>query len=242
LYSPSLLTILPFITLVCLLILVGVALLGGIITCVNRRGGCGRGGAKKRSDFEDYGLADTDFPHKNQPTMQSVGLATNAAAIGSATPVLGAISPTVPHLNDQGTYYSNAVAEDPYGAQQQQQQQQQQQNTYAPAYPSHSDVTGINSVATGDYNNVGQAAMDYNAQQQQPYYYQQDAAVVTGAVGGYYDESGYYYESHNQQQLNINSSHAASYDMAAQYNGNQAYSTNTPQTGGDGYYKPDQRL
>jgi hypothetical protein len=153
--------------------------------------------------------------------MQSIGLATNAAAIGSATPVLGATSPTIPRLNDQGAYYGNAN-EDPYGAQRQ----------YTPPYQPPLDNAG-------DYN--GQPIMDYNAQQQQQqsYYYQQEntsTVAGTGAVGGFYDESGYYYDGHQQQ---LASSNPTGYDMAAQYN-NQAYPPLG--TGGDHYYKPDQRI
>ncbi|KAI8644933.1 hypothetical protein BD408DRAFT_441264 [Parasitella parasitica] len=109
---------------------VGIALIGGILTCINRRGGCTKRRDNKKSDFEDYGLGDFP-PHR-----------TTAAVTSNTKPV----SPTLPRLNDQGNYYAdesygghypggyvdNNVD---YGMQQQQNgyyypQQPQQQNEY----------------------------------------------------------------------------------------------------------------
>lgn len=198
-------------------------MIGGIIAWANRNGGCAsrRSGNKRSSDFEDYGLADTDFPHSQlqspQP-MQSVGLATNAAAIGSATPVLGATSPTIPRVNDQGAYYGN-VAEDPYATQ------------YSPAYQSQMDSNGSSAVVR-----------DYNSTNQQPYYYQhENVSAVQVPAGGYYDESGYYYERSNQhQQLASPNPTTGGYDMGDQYSNNHIQTS----PGGDDsrYYKPDQRI
>ena len=48
----------------------GIALIGGLISWVNRRGGCARRKNNKRSiEYEDFGLADTDFPQNQAPNM-----------------------------------------------------------------------------------------------------------------------------------------------------------------------------
>lgn len=77
-------------------IIVGIALIGGIIACVNRRGGCTKKRDKSKSEFEDYGLGD--FPH-------------HRPAVAAATMANKPVSPTIPRLNDQGNYY----ADDGYG-------------------------------------------------------------------------------------------------------------------------------
>ncbi|GAA5799459.1 hypothetical protein HPULCUR_004874 [Helicostylum pulchrum] len=133
----------------------GIALIGGILACVNRRGGCTKKRDNKKSDFEDYGLGD--FPHHRTPVV--------------AAPVLPSksISPTLPRLNDQGNYYN----EDPnyghygyqdnnmdygmqpqqgyyYAQQQQQPQHQQQQEYYDDSgyyYDSNTSATAYSSVA-----------------------------------------------------------------------------------------------
>ncbi|KAG1139007.1 hypothetical protein G6F37_010019 [Rhizopus arrhizus] len=65
-------------------------LLSGLLTWINRHKGCASK-RKAKPEFEDYGLADTDFPQHRSPAMAN-------------TP--NAISPTTPYLNDQGNYYS----------------------------------------------------------------------------------------------------------------------------------------
>lgn len=130
-------------------------MIGGILACVNRRGGCTKKRDNKKSDFEDYGLGD--FPHHRTPVI--------------AAPVLPSkpISPTLPRLNDQGNYYN----EDPnyghygyqdnnmdygmqpqqgyyYAQQQQQPQHQQQQEYYDDSgyyYDSNTSATAYSSVA-----------------------------------------------------------------------------------------------
>lgn len=240
---------------------VGVALIGGALTWINRHGGCARRNNKRSADFKDYGLADTDFPHNHQPHMQSPGmqtvsLAANGAAIGGGavatsaamTPALGAAStsPTIPRLNEQGTFYGGSTVDDPYNNSQQQ---------FMPAYQPQLENGGTNHTIV-DYNNV---PMDYNQQQQhqQPYYYQQPQDINMGANGGYYDESGYYYDGSTQQQQQVmptagtaNHSSNPSYDMTAQYNQHAVGytsdqqpvypNTNANVNMGDQYYKPDQ--
>ncbi|KAG1093142.1 hypothetical protein G6F42_019025 [Rhizopus arrhizus] len=78
---------------------VGIALIGGILACVNRRGGCTKRRENKKSDFEDYGLGD--FPHHRTTAMAAPVIANNTKPV----------SPTIPRLNDQGNYY----ADDGYG-------------------------------------------------------------------------------------------------------------------------------
>lgn len=220
------------------------------MTWINRHGGCARRSNKRSEDFEDYGLADTDFPHNHQPHMrspgmQTVSLAANGAAIGSGsavnsaamTPALGAAtaaatSPTIPRLNDQGTFYGASTVDDPYNNSQQQ---------FMPAYQPQLEN---NHQQVIDYNNV---PMDYSQQQQQSYYYQQPQDPNMGVSGGYYDESGYYYDGSAQQQqamptagATANHSHNPSYDMTAQYTNQQYPSTNANVHMGDQHYKPDQ--
>ncbi|KAI9468942.1 MAG: hypothetical protein EXX96DRAFT_99299 [Benjaminiella poitrasii] len=184
----------------------GVALVGGALTWINRHGGCARRTKRTTSDFEDYGLADTDFPSNHVSGMQSIN---------------GTKSPTIPQLNDQGTFYNGGGApavtkEDPYSQYMAGYQQQAMDNSNA-GHPA----------AVVDYNNLA-----YNAsQQQQAYYYQQqtspqDMAVPHGGV--YYDESGgYYYDgSNNGQQQHMYPNQQIAYQTTAADNNH--------------YYKPDQ--
>jgi hypothetical protein len=137
--------------------LVGIALIGGILACVNRRGGCTKKRNTKKSDFEDYGLGD--FPHQRTTPAAAVPVVAN-----NGKPV----SPTIPRLNDQGNYYNDdgynhynntGYADNgmDYGMQQQQQQQQhggyyypqQQQEYYDDGgyyYDSNTSATAYSSV------------------------------------------------------------------------------------------------
>lgn len=67
----------------------GLALIGGALACINRRGGYTkkRRDRTKKPDFEDYGLGD--FQQKSAPIMKP-------------------ISPTIPRLNEQGNYYHDS--------------------------------------------------------------------------------------------------------------------------------------
>ena len=76
-------------------LLVGIALIGGILACVNRRGGCTKRRETKKSDFEDYGLGD--FPHHRATAVAAPVVANNTKPV----------SPTIPRLNDQGNYYAD---------------------------------------------------------------------------------------------------------------------------------------
>ncbi|KAF7723259.1 tRNA methyltransferase 44 [Apophysomyces ossiformis] len=149
---------------------VGVALIGGALTFLNRRGGCARRSEKRTADFEDFGLAETDFPHHRSPPMATAGLA--AAGAGGAAAVAGTQggakgSPTLPRLNAQGNYY------DPAGHQ------------YMPS--SYQPQLDMNQAEYGDYPT--QHAAGAMAAQQGYYYPQQQHQE-----GGYYDEHGYYYD------------------------------------------------
>ncbi|KAI9255589.1 hypothetical protein BDA99DRAFT_517140 [Phascolomyces articulosus] len=155
----------------------GLALLGGILTWVNRRGGCTRRSNKpNKADYEDFGMGDNDYPHHRSPTMAAGGVAAGAAvAAASTSPAMThsnlSRAPTVPRLNDQGTYYDGH----PSGYYQQD-MMPQQQGYY---YPEHQqDMSG-----QGYYDNSG-----YYYDQQQP---------VTAAAGMYgqdpaYMQQGYY--------------------------------------------------
>lgn len=74
----------------------GVALIGGLLTCLNRRRS-NKQKKKRAPDFEDFGLAETDFPHQRSlPTAT-----TSAGAV--------AVSPTLPRLNEQGNFYNDSA-------------------------------------------------------------------------------------------------------------------------------------
>lgn len=103
--------------------IVGIALIGGILAWINRRGGCSQRRDNKKTEFEDYGLGD--FPH-HRPT---------PAMAAAAVPVAKPVSPTIPRMNDQGNYYN----EDPsYGGQ------------YATGYPDNMDY-GMQQQQQGYY-------------------------------------------------------------------------------------------
>ncbi|CAO3661685.1 unnamed protein product [Rhizopus stolonifer] len=76
--------------------LIGLAILSGFLTWCNRHKGCA-GKRKRKPEFEDYGLADTDFP-------QSRPLATQ-----NMTTVPNTISPALPQSNDQSNYNSKEL-------------------------------------------------------------------------------------------------------------------------------------
>lgn len=140
------------------------------MTWINRRGGCtSRSKAKQRpNDFEDFGLAETDFPHHRSPPMANANLgaaaAAGAGAAGGAAVAgaAGGASPTLPRLNDQGNFYHDPSTAE-YGT----------NRHYVPSYQPQ----------------LSQA--DYSPQpQHQPYYYDN-----TQPQQGYYDEHGYYYDN-----------------------------------------------
>lgn len=103
--------------------IVVVGLVGGLLAWLLLRRKKQNGKGKKRpTDFEDFGLAESDFPQQQ----------------GRPTTMMA--SPTLPRLNDQGNYYAAATAGphqayyDNPAAQQQQQgyyyADQQQQHGY----------------------------------------------------------------------------------------------------------------
>ncbi|KAI9268737.1 hypothetical protein BY458DRAFT_533848 [Sporodiniella umbellata] len=70
--------------------IVGIALIGGILACISRKGGCTkkRKERRKKPDFEEYGLGDSQT-QKTAPMIQKPP------------------PPTIPRLNDQGNYYQD---------------------------------------------------------------------------------------------------------------------------------------
>ncbi|KAI9308482.1 hypothetical protein BJ944DRAFT_260131 [Cunninghamella echinulata] len=86
--------------------IVGLALIGGFLAWLNRRGGCtskSNHRKERKADFEDFGLAERDFPHHRSPptTKATAGMASGAGVAA------GVVSPTIPRLNDQGNYYND---------------------------------------------------------------------------------------------------------------------------------------
>ncbi|KAG0175472.1 tRNA methyltransferase 44 [Apophysomyces sp. BC1015] len=204
---------------------VGVALIGGALTFLNRRGGCARRSEKRTADFEDFGLAETDFPHHRSPPMAPSGLAAAGAGGAAAAAVAGTAaaaggakgSPTLPRLNDQGNYY------DPAGHQ------------YVPA--SYQPQLDMNQAEYGDYAPQHPGGAGGMMAAQQGYYYPQQQHHDGGYPqqqhheGGYYDEQGYYYDGSTAVPS------PAGYDHAQQPQHQQGYPPAPPP--GD-YYKPDQ--
>lgn len=145
---------------------------------IKRRGGCAKRNNKRAEDFEDFGLADTDFPHRRSPAMQSA-LVTNAAV----TPV----SPTIPRLNDQGNFYGGSppTAEDGYsnsgrgfvppyqpqleGQPYYYQQQQQQQDPTGAGYYDDAGYYYEGQQQPMATNNMGNNTSYDMTQQYQPY-------------------------------------------------------------------------
>lgn len=182
---------------------VGIALIGGILACVNRRGGCTKRRDTKKSDFEDYGLGD--FPHHRAPV---AGAAVAAPVVANN---VKPVSPTIPRLNDQGNYYADdgyshynnaGYAENgmDYGMQQQQQQhggyyypqqQQQQQEYYDDGgyyYDSNTSATAYSSVPPMQQNTPvmqqGYVMNNNMPQQHQDVYKPDDAAPPMGHQQG----------------------------------------------------------
>ncbi|KAI8137437.1 hypothetical protein BJV82DRAFT_674784 [Fennellomyces sp. T-0311] len=156
-----------------LTLLVGVALLGGIITWLNRRGGCTRRSTKpNKADYEDFGMSESDYPHHRSPSTPVMGAAA-AAAVATPAVTHSNVSPTVPQLNEHGTYYDGH----PSGYYHQDMASQQQQGYY---YPEQQGMAS----ATGYYDNSG-------------YYYDQQQHQQVAGAGMYAQDPGY------MQQENI---------------------------------------
>ncbi|KAI8087991.1 uncharacterized protein B0P05DRAFT_530996 [Gilbertella persicaria] len=112
--------------------ILGAAFLGGLLTWLNRHGGCTRKN-KQSTDFEDYGLADTDFPAVKTPAMQSMGLETH-----------------VPPFNDQGY----ATTKDQYNQPQYNAEYQPQldSNDYSDQQPYYYAQEGYYNTTQQQYN------------------------------------------------------------------------------------------
>ncbi|KAI8332385.1 hypothetical protein BC941DRAFT_516866 [Chlamydoabsidia padenii] len=120
---------------------VGLALLGGLLSWMNRRGGCTSKTNQRKANYEDFGLAERDFPHHRSPIQQPQ--MSSSSGFGGSTMVA---SPTLSRLNNQGNYYHN---EEPT-----------QYHYYSP----HQEMTGYDG---GYYDEHGYY---YNPHHQQQYY------------------------------------------------------------------------
>jgi hypothetical protein len=141
--------------------LVGLALIGGILTWINRKGGCTRR-RKRDADFDDYGLDDNDFPARPMQSVSAAAAATGAGALASGARQ----EPTLPHFgSDQ--YYDNNGA-------------RRFVPSYQPQLQQHPEYYGQQQ---GQYYNYpgsdhGYSDTTYN----DPNYY------GAGATGGYYEQ------------------------------------------------------
>lgn len=137
-----------------LLFKVGVAFLGGVVTFFNRRGGCTRRRNKPNpADYEDFGMADNDYPHHRSPGPM-------LAAPMTEPPVTTTTSPVMAHHD---AYYNNEPAY--YHHQDVQQQQQQQHAPPQQYYYAEHDAPPSAAAAGGYYDNSGYY---YNAHHPQP--------------------------------------------------------------------------
>lgn len=160
-----------------LLFIVGLALIGGVLACISRRGGCTKRRDTKKQEFEDYGLGD--FPHHRNPVTSP------------PVPVAKPVSPTIPRLNEQGNYYDDGNYGGHYGYQdnnmdygmQQQQgyyypQQHQQQEYYDDGqyYYDNNSTTLYNPVSPMQHQQQGYV-MNNNVPQQDVYNKPDDVVV-----------------------------------------------------------------
>ncbi|ORZ05040.1 hypothetical protein BCR42DRAFT_428577 [Absidia repens] len=129
---------------------VGLALLGGLLTWLNRRGGCTSKTNQRKANFEDFGLAERDFPHHRSPAM------TTNTALGGATMVA---SPTIPQLNDQGNYYNDGSG----GKHYQQQQGYEQYHDSGGYYYPHEGGGGYDGNNGYDSHGIYEAHSGYDA-------------------------------------------------------------------------------
>jgi hypothetical protein len=154
--------------------LVGLAIIGGLLAWLNRRGGCAsrRNNKRTNNDFEDFGLAETDFPHhRASPAMAAAALGGGAAA--GAAAASSNKSPTVPRMaesNAPSAAYYNAGVPPP--------SDYDSGRHYAPYQPQLDEYA---------------MQQQHAPQQQGGYYYPQEQGQQ-----GYYDEQ-YYYD--NQQPM-----------------------------------------
>ena len=178
--------------------IVGLALIGGLLAWLNRRGGCtARNKQKRPTDFEDFGLAETDFPHHRSPPMAAANVAAGAAAGGAAAAAAAGKttqSPTVPRLNDQGNFYNDSGRHyyepqlnhpQEYGAGAMSPPQHQQQQGY---YYQDQGQGG------GYYDEQGYYYDGSTAVSSQPMYDPNAAAVVGGQAPMQQQQHGDYYK------------------------------------------------
>ncbi|KAI9279095.1 hypothetical protein BY458DRAFT_503106 [Sporodiniella umbellata] len=137
-----------------------IALIVGILAFISRRGGCTkRADRNKKSDFDDYGLAD--FPTHRNPAQEA-----NPATAHN-------VSPTIPRLNEQGNYYNDNYnnynyPQDEYAIQSQQHggyyypQQNHQQGYYENEGYYYDGSPGMNS--NGGYPLQSHMQQTYNPQ------------------------------------------------------------------------------
>lgn len=200
-------------------------MIGGALTWINRHGGCARRSNKRSADFEDFGLADTDFPHHRSPAMQSA-LVTNAAG----TPMMSSTTPTIPRLNDQGNFY---------GAQQQEYNQAAGYAAYQPQLEQSN-----NEYNTQPY--YYQPPLQQEAAPAPNGYYDESGYYYDGSNTTQHPQqvSNATYDpqlQQQQQQFHPQQGYIADNSMMHSYPDHQTtYTTPTSAMTGDHHYKPDQ--
>ncbi|KAI9288046.1 hypothetical protein BC943DRAFT_317674 [Umbelopsis sp. AD052] len=148
--------------------IVGLALIAGILTWINRKGGCTRR-RKRDADFDDYGLDDHDFPARPMGTTSAA-----AAAVGAGAMASGARQePTLPQFGgDQ--YYDDQYGNN--GA-------RRFVPSYQPQLQQHPDY--YNQQQGQYYNYSGNPGSDHGFSDTT---YNDQNYYGAGAAGGYYEQ------------------------------------------------------
>ncbi|KAI8074570.1 hypothetical protein BC940DRAFT_46205 [Gongronella butleri] len=84
---------------------VGLAIIGGLIAWLNRRGGCASRRKNRQPDMEDFGLAESDFPHHRSPGMAAAAAMSGTASVSNASHP----SPTMPRMTEMNNGAAGAV-------------------------------------------------------------------------------------------------------------------------------------
>lgn len=145
---------------------VGLALIAGILTWINRKGGCTRR-RQRDSDFEDYGMDDNDFPPRPMASASAAAAAAGAGAMASPRQQ----EPTLPQFGGYDDQYNNSA--------------RRFVPSYQPQLQQHPDYYGQQQ--GGQYYNYPGSDQGYSdtTYNDQNYYGAGGAAGAAGA--GYYD-------------------------------------------------------
>lgn len=153
----------------------GLALISGFFTWINRRGGCRK--SRSKPEFEDYGLADTDFPHNHSPPMQNMA------------PTPNVVSPTIPRLNEQGNFYTK------------------EDQQYIASYQMPEQHPGSSDYQSYYYQGQQQSVHDGGYYNENGYYYESTSPHQPHIAADYYpaqQQQQQHYPQTDQYYTNVN--------------------------------------